>query len=121
MLKQEKFKKKNQKNLLLFLNLFVILILIRLLYLFIYFCNLCDVLGYWSTKYFCFPKKAFLYLEKVFRVPKKKYSQKKAFWAQKKVAPFTFSSIMRVKSVAIDTLTILFGFTARHDEAATDP
>ena len=56
------------------------------------FCNLCDVLGFWSTKKILYPEKCILYPEKSFCIPKKVFcipkkflvSQKKIFVSQNK-------------------------------------
>ena len=47
--------------------------------LFLIFCNLCDVLGFWSTKTMLYPEKSFL-CPKSFLYPQKSFFPKKKFF-----------------------------------------
>ena len=54
----------------------------KLLLLFLIFCNMCDVLGFWSIKNFRMPKKVFVSQNKHLRgtlCPKKKWHRQAAF------------------------------------------
>ena len=79
-----KTKRKHQKSEKCFVFLILFLLFSILFIYFLNFCNFCDVLGFWSTKVFCLPKKAFCIpksfcIPKVFCIPKQVFVSPKSF------------------------------------------